>query len=108
MRAAGDREVRDGGTGGNLESARRAARWSALYSASHWHSLLEPRLVLRVRAKESNNQKVWRGIIGYGDSMILAGAHIFAICSLVVSSAYFRKLAHSAGVRNANFRKHAP
>ena len=47
-------------------------------------------------------------VLAYGDSMILAGAHIFAIRSLVVSSAYFRKLAHSAGVRNANFRKHAP
>ena len=49
-----DREVRDG------ENIWKCPRWSALYSAWHWHSSWEPRLVLR--AKESNNQKVWRGI----------------------------------------------
>merc|ERR1712086_412860 len=47
-----DREVRDG-----EKIWKVPARWSALYSASHWHSSWEPRLVLR--AKESNNQKVW-------------------------------------------------
>ena len=50
-----DREVRDG-----KNIWKVPPRWSALYSASHWHSSWEPRLVLR--AKESNNQKVWRGI----------------------------------------------
>ena len=50
-----DREVRDG-----KKIWKVPARWSALYSASHWHSSWEPRLVLR--AKESNNQKVWRRI----------------------------------------------
>jgi hypothetical protein len=50
-----DREVRDG-----KNIWKVPPRWSALYSAWHWHSSWEPRLVLR--AKESNNQKVWRGI----------------------------------------------
>ena len=34
-------------------------------------------------------------------SMILGGARIFAMSSPVVPSAYFRKLAHSAGVSNS-------
>ena len=50
-----DLEVRDG-----KNIWKVPPRWSALYSAWHWHSSWEPRLVLR--AKESNNQKVWRGI----------------------------------------------
>ena len=38
-------------------------------------------------------------------SMILGGARIFAMSSPVVPSAYFRKLAHSAGASDAHFRK---
>jgi hypothetical protein len=37
------------------------ARWSALYSASHWHSSWEPRLVVVLRAKASKkNQTIKR------------------------------------------------
>ena len=50
-----DLEVRDG-----KNIWKVPPRWSALYSAWHWHSSWEPRLVLR--AKESKNQKVWRRI----------------------------------------------
>ena len=44
----------------------------------------------------------------YGDSMILAARIFSQSAPGWFSIAYFRKLAHPAGVGDANFRKHAP